>query len=423
MSSSVVCILHSANGFYSESLVGNALQCLHAVQCSVRASAPDFIPPMAVFLADPENGAKCIYSSVVPDRNHALDCVAATYPPLVGANGTPFSLDDGAEASKAEKTTAFAQLFRLRSPCFLQQSVLQAVQKLNASAPTSAGVEHEGFASIASSTSPSVARTAGDVDMWGSLAGALLASLCYIRAHPSGAVTRVGLDDTDADADDATGDAVGRAPEEGSRPPRSTSKVLVFSNARAGAVPSYSAECGLAMAVTTASKMGVVVSCFGDAVVQTDSTENRLVALASSLGGFCAARFTLADLGQLLDGKSRMTESNGGSRSRQKRDRIASQYVVGPTMLPRAPWPTSTSESTALGIPGREGKWTAAGDGLLACERASHLAWLCPLCMAVIHRSPRELPGSSSGLDKQRGEDVSGEPRLAEARCPYCCAA
>ncbi|KPA84906.1 hypothetical protein ABB37_01358 [Leptomonas pyrrhocoris] len=413
MSPSVVCVLHSANECYAESLVGNALQCLHAIQRSVRVTAPDFIPSIAVFFADPQNGARCVYSSVVPDRNHALDGVAATYPPLADANGVPFSHDNGAEANQTEKPTAFVQLFRLRSPLFLQQTVLQAVRKQNTSVSTSA--------SVGASTSASPAPTARDSDIWGSLTGALLASLCYLRAHPSSAFTSVGMDDMDSVADDATDDAAGGTPDEGAHPSRGTSRILIFSDARAGAAPSYSAECGLAMAVVTASKMGVVVSCFGDAVAQTDSAENRLVGLASSLGGFCAARFTLADLGQLLDGESGLTEGSGGSSSRRKRDRIASQFVVGPTMLPCHPLPTSTLENTSLDIPiETEKKEAVAVDGTSSRERASHLGWLCPSCMAIIHRSPREVPESSSGVTNQRAEDGSGEPQSAGVRCPYC---
>ncbi|KAL7699843.1 hypothetical protein N2W54_002801 [Lotmaria passim] len=424
MPASHVCILHSGNGFYTDALLGNALQCLHAVQCSVRAASPDFIPSIAVFLADPQGGARCIYSSAVPDRNHALDRVAATYPPLADANGAVFSLDDGAAEQHAERSTAFAQLFRLRSPLFLQQTVLQAVKAQNASAPTSTGVAHEGFASVTTSASPSTTPAASEADVWGSLAGALLASLCYLRAHHGcTAATAEAVDDTDGDADDGVRDAASDAI---AHPYRNLGRILIFSDARAGAAPSYSAECALAMSVVAASKLGIVVSCFGDAVVQADTTENRLVALASSLGGFCAARFSLAHLGQLLDGESERIRSSDGSRSRQKRDRVTSQYVVGPTMLPRVRLPAATSNRTSPDFPAKKERKDGEAEGVtLACERASHLGWLCPSCMAIIYRSPRELPDSSSTATPEtasRHELDSKSEQLQELKCPFCCA-
>lgn len=430
MPSTYVCVLHSGNGFYTDTLVGNALQCLHAVQRSVRATAPDFIPSIAVFLADPQNGARCVFSSVVPDRNHALDRVAATYPPLADANGALFAFDDdstggcGEDGKVREKTTAFAQLFRLRSPLLLQQSVLRAVRVQNAKAPTSAGVAHEGFVNMTASASPSTISAENDSeDAWGPLAGALLASLCYLRAHPSSAMAEAGADDTETNASDAPDGLV----EGGAHAARSAGRIFVFSDACAMAAPSYSAECALAMGVVTASKMGVVVSCFGDAVVQRDATENRLVGLASSLGGFCAARFTLADLGQLLDGESAATDGGdtAGSRARQKRDRITSQYVVGPTMLPRTALTPSALEKTSLDVPMKSAKVEEAdgsGDRAAAAhEQASHLGWLCPSCMAIIYRSPRELP-EATGTSNSRGED-GGEEQGLEVKCPYCHAA
>lgn len=424
MPSSYVCVLHSGNGFYTDALVGNALRCLHAVQGSVRANAPDFIPSIAVFLADPQSGARCIYSSVVPDRNHALDRVAATYPPLADASGNVFALDDGAAETQAERTTAFAQLFRLRSPQFLQQAVLLAVQKQNATAPISTGVEHEGFASVASSTPSYVLPPLDGDDTWGSLAGALLACLCYLRAHASSAVASSGVDDADVDASDVQDDLEGNVSGKGAPSSYNSSKVMVFSDAGTKEAPSYSAECALAVAAVTASKMGVVVSCFGDAVVQAASTENRLVGLASSLGGFCAARFTLADLGQLLDGESGLTKGSTGNRTRQKRDRIASQFVVGPTMLPRVPAPSSTIKNASGESPVKKEKKDIGAVGAAAArERFSHLGWLCPSCMAILYRSPGELSDSSllssSRLINHPPEDGGAEQELS-GRCPYC---
>jgi hypothetical protein len=419
MPSSYVCIIHTGNGLYTEALVGNALQCLHALQRSVRASAPDFIPSIAVFFADPQKGARCVYSSVVPDRNHALDRVAATYPPLANTNGGLFVVDDDAPEKQAERTTAFAQLFRLRSPLLLQQSVLLAARRQNDTAAISAGVEHDDSSADATSSPSSSSDTSmKDGDVWGSLAGALLASLCYLRAHPSSPFAGSQGDDAEADANDATDDAC----YDSMNPSRSTSKILVFSDARAGAAPSYSAECALAVTAVTASKMGVVVSCFGDTVAQTDVNENRLIGLASSLGGFCAPRFTLADLGQLLDGERGLTDGGSGSRSRRKRTRITSQFVIGPTMLPRTPLSPASLVQSLSDVPTKKTrKEGGTGDGASTGECTSHLGWLCPACMAIIYRNPRE-PLDSSGTADQRGDDGSMGP-VGELKCPYCYAA
>ncbi|CAJ1991839.1 hypothetical protein conserved [Leishmania donovani] len=441
MPSSYVCVLHSSNGYYTDDLVGNALRCVHALQCSLRAGAPDFIPSIAVFFADPHRGVKCVYSSAVPDRNHALDRVGATYPVLSDATGSVFSPDeDGGGGWRggdtAERTVAFAQLFRLRSPQILQQAILSAVQEHNSTVPT-AGAKADassvkGFSETSPAPSASASPSSDATSMWSSLAGALLASLCYLRAHPSSAFRAADRDEADGEAGEAPGeaaagdssssDAVNSAP-----PPRSAGSVLVFSDAKAAAVPPYSAECALAMTAVTASKMGVTVSCFGEAVLHTDSTENRLVALASSLGGFCAGRFSLHDLGHLLDGASAAV-SLIGNRPRQRRDRIASQYVVGPTMLPQTPLRKRRAVDAALAESSTadfekattEKADTAVSFGAKDDEHASYLGWLCPSCMAVIYRPSTEVAGATTSDSRTEDGGGSGTDQGMGPRCPYC---
>ncbi|CBZ29684.1 conserved hypothetical protein [Leishmania mexicana MHOM/GT/2001/U1103] len=436
MPSSYVCILHSSNGHYTDDLVGNALRCVHALQCSVRAGAPDFIPSIAVFFSDPHRGAKYVYSSAVPDRNHALDRVGATYPVLSDATGSVFSPEEDGGGDAAERTVAFAQLFRLRSPQILQQAVLRAAQEHNSTVPT-AGAKADassvkGFREAPTAPSGSASPSSDAANMWSSLAGALLASLCYLRAHPSSAFRGANRDEADGEAGEAPGeaaagdstssDAVNSAP-----PPRSAGSVLVFSDAKTAAVPPYSAECALAMAAVTASKMGVTVSCFGEAVLQTDSTENRLVALASSLGGFCAGRFSLHDLGHLLDGASAAV-SLIGSRARQRRDRIASQYIVCPTMLPQAPLRKRRAVDAALAEDSTadfkkvttEKADTAAPSGAKGGEHASFLGWLCPSCMAVIYRPSTEVTGTATLDARAEHGGGSGTNLAMGPRCPYC---
>ncbi|CAG9580427.1 conserved hypothetical protein [Leishmania major strain Friedlin] len=441
MPSSYVCILHSSNGHYTDNLVGNALRCVHALQCSVRTGAPDFIPSIAVFFADPHRGAKCVYSSAVPDRNHALDRLGATYPVLSDATGSVFSPEEdggggGTGGGTAERTVAFAQLFRLRSPQILQQAILRAAQEHNSTVPT-AGARVDAssvkeFRETSTAPSASASPSPDAPNMWSSLAGALLASLCYLRAHSSSAFRAANRDEADAEAGEAPGeaasgdssssDAVNFAP-----PPRSAGSVLVFSDAKAAAVPPYSAECALAMAAVTASKMGVTVSCFGEAVVHTDSTENRLVALACSLGGFCAGRFSLHDLGHLLDGASAAV-SLIGSRARQRRDRIASQYVVGPTMLPQAPLRKRRAVAAALAEDSTvdfkrattEEVDTAVALDAKDDEHASYLGWLCPSCMAVIYRPSTEVAVTTTSDSRTEDGGGSGMGQAMGPRCPYC---
>ncbi|KAG5494845.1 hypothetical protein JIQ42_02461 [Leishmania sp. Namibia] len=442
MSTSYVCILHSSNGRYTDDLVGNALRCSHAVQCSVRAGAPDFIPSIAVFFADPYRGIECVYSSALPDRNHALDRVGATYPPLADATGSVFSLEeDGGDgrtgSGAAEKTVAFAQLFRLRSPLLLQQSILRAAQERNSTLPTTGAAADAspvgGPRNFSTATSASASLSSDATDMWSSLAGALLASLCYLRAHPSSALCAVASDEAGDEAGEAPGepasaDAAGSGAVNSAPPLRSSGSVLVFSNAKAAVVPPYSSECALAMAAVTASKMGVIVSCFGEAVQEPDSTENRLVALATSLGGFCAGRFSLRDLGYLLDGANAAVPLIG-SRARQRRDRIAAQYVVGPTMLPQVPprvrRAADADSAKALTLDLKKARTeaadTAVASGAKGGEHASYLGWLCPSCMAIIYRPSREVAGATISGDGAEEGSGSGTAQVVNPRCPYCC--
>ncbi|KAG5470695.1 hypothetical protein LSCM1_01941 [Leishmania martiniquensis] len=441
MSSSYVCILHSSSGYYTDELVGSALRCVHAVQCSVRAGAPDFIPSIAVFFADPYRGIECVYSSAVPDRNHALDKVGATYPALADATGSVFSLDEEGGDGRAgdgiaERAVAFAQLFRLRSPLLLQQAVLRAAQEYNSTLPTAGATADASSVKgprEPSNAAPAFASLSSDAtNMWSSLAGALLASLCYLRAHPSSAFRAATRDETDGEAreapvetaslDSTSTGAVNCAP-----PPRSAGNVLVFSDAKPDVAPLYSAECALAVAAVTASKMGVVVSCFGEAVQETESRENRLVALASSLGGFCGGRFSLHDLGHLLDGPN-VAVSLTGSGARQRRDRIASQYVVGPTMLPQVSPQvrrTADADSAKDSTPGlkkarAEAVDMAVASGTKGGDQASYLGWLCPSCMAVIYRPSKEATGRTFVCDCAEAGSGSGATQAVNPRCPYC---
>ncbi|CAJ1034287.1 hypothetical protein NXY56_005884 [Leishmania guyanensis] len=439
MPSSYVCLLHSSNGCYTDDLVGNALRCVHAVQSSVRASAPDFIPLIAVFFADPYRGTKCVYSSAVPDRNHALDRVGATYPALSDATGSVFSPegdggDGGTESDAAERTLAFAQLFRFRSPLILQQAVLRAAQEHNNTMLTASAKDDassvKGFREPSAAASASASLSSDATNMWSSLAGALLASLCYLRAHPSTAFRAAARDEAEngageTPAEAAAGDSTSSGDVNSAPPPRSAGSILVFSDASATEVPPYSAECALAVAAMTASKMGVTVSCFGEAVLQTDLTENRLVALASSLGGFCAARFSFHDLGHLLDGASAAMSLIGG-RARQRRDRIASQYVVGPTMLPLVPprvcraADVASTEDSMLDLKKArtENADTAIAPRAKDSEYPSYLGWLCPSCMAVIYRSSTEITTSDARPEDGGGR---GTGQAMGPRCSYCC--
>ncbi|KAG5496350.1 hypothetical protein JKF63_02652 [Porcisia hertigi] len=437
MPNSYVWILHSSSGYYTDELVGNALRCVHAVQCSVRAGAPDFIPSIAIFLADPSRGIQCVYSSAVPDRNHTLERVGATYPPLSDTTGLVFAPEEnGGEGGRvgsgsSERTLAFAQLFRLRSSLLLQQAVLRAVEDHHRTMPSASGSADASFMNrpndLSIAASPSAPSPSDPANMWGSLAGALLAALCYLRAHPSSAFHATNGDKTDAAVGEqpgeaALGESVSRGGVNSSPLPRSAGSVLVFSDAKAAPAPSYSAECALAMTAVTASKMGVTVSCFGEAVLPIDSAENRLVALASSLGGLCADRFSLKDLGHLLDGASAAV-SLIGSQARQRRDRIASQYVVGPTMLPLVPRrERSPAEDSALDF--KKVRIDNVDITTASVKRGSghtsYLGWLCPSCMAVMHRSSAEVTGVMPSDAPTEDSGGSGTVRAVAPRCPYC---
>ncbi|GET91631.1 hypothetical protein, conserved [Leishmania tarentolae] len=441
MPSSYVCVLHSSDGYYTDDLVGNALRCVHALQCSVRAGAPDFVPSIAVFFSDPYRGAECVYASAVPDRNHALDRVGATYPILSDATGSMFSPDEEGGGGwtgggATERTTSFAQLFRLRSPHILQQAILRAAQEHNSSVPTAAAKatlsSAKGFRETSTAPSVSASPSSDGSNMWSSLAGALLASLCYLRAHSSSVFwtatgEEAGGETGEASGEAAAGDSTGSDVVNCAPTPRSAGSVFVFSDAKAAAAPSYSAECALAMATVTASKMGVTVSCFGEAVRQTDSTENRLVALASSLGGFCADRFSLHDLGHLLDGASAAV-SLIGSQACQRRDRIASQYVVAPTMLLQLPQRKRRSADAALTEDStdnlkkasKENTLTTVASGAKDGEKASYLGWLCPSCMAVIYRPSTEVAGTITSDARAEDGGGSGTDQTIGPRCPYC---
>lgn len=430
MAPSYVFVLHSGDGYYTDDLVGNALRCLHAVQRSVRAASPDFVPTTAVLFADPHRGIECVYSSAVPDRNHSLDRVAATHPSLTDAAGAVFSSEEGQTAE--QQMSSFAQLFRLRSHQLLQDAVLQAAQAHNNTVATEATVKAssspvKGFKSLTTEVSSSTATAA--VDMWGSLAGALLAATCFLRAHPSSAFRVASAEEGDASkasagtaaqqeagAGNGTGHAGPPPP-----PPRSAGSVVVFSDADVGgaAPPPYSAECALAVAAVTASKMGVPVSCFGGAVATAAETAatNRLTALAASLGGVCAARFRLQDLGQLLDGAS-AAATRVGTGVRQRRDRIASQYIVGPTMLPLTPSESAGAQGGAV-LPAASppSKRSRTESGGAPC--VSHMGWLCPSCMAVVHRHLGDSSAAPATEDSAGGGGGGADHQVGPP-CPYC---
>ncbi|KAK7201999.1 hypothetical protein NESM_000268000 [Novymonas esmeraldas] len=428
MPSPYVCILHSSSGSYTDDLVGNALQCLSAMQRSVRAGAPDFVPAIAVYFADPHTGTNCVFSSALPDSNHAMeDRVGGVCPALADSTGSVFQTEEGEEGPRAtgaaERTVAFAQLFRFRSPRLLQQAVLRAAQEYNTRASSAAAAPRP--VSGKSTETPPTAALESPLpeapNVWGSLAGALLAALCFLRAHSSSAFHVAAAESTEDEPDVAS-----------SSLPRSAGGILVFSDARAPAPPTYSAECAFAVAAVTASKMGVTVSCFGDAVLDADASESRLVAVASSLGGCCAARFTLPDLGYVLDGAS-AAAGVVGRHARQKRDRIASQYVVAPAMLPQVPRcepppPLDSSAAASLedfAVSGKRARTESAAGGAVpdgvGKERCSYLGWLCPSCMAVIYRGPTEL--TDTAASDPSAEDGGVADHTAAPSCPYCCLA
>lgn len=69
----VVFILHSESGNFSASLVANAIICVRAMCNTLCAHSPDFIPSCAILRADPVVGVQYIYSTGIPDGNHAIN--------------------------------------------------------------------------------------------------------------------------------------------------------------------------------------------------------------------------------------------------------------------------------------------------------------------------------------------------------------
>lgn len=395
---SFVAILHSSHGFYSDELVENALCCLSAISQSTLTAAPDFIPTMAVQLADPVRGARYIYSSAIPDRNHSLDGVSSTYPIL-----TAPSLIGTAET---EECAALAQLFRFRSPMVFHQIVLGAVQTANNT------FCHDDRAADAKPVHDAADQGKG----WMSLSGALLAALCFLHQHASHSLScgvELGGEEGD-DAADSTGGAGASAGARGG-----SGCILVFTDDKVVSPLGYSTECAISTVTMMASKMGVTISCFGSATVHvggatslSTAPTNHFMAMSASVGGMCAARFSYQHLGILLDSCSAAKWCN---TARQRRNMVASQYVVSPAMLD-----LDLQGSRYLSGESAPSQKVASPPSPFA-SKISKLGWLCPECMGIFNRNLRDSGSAASGMTTDGEKDDSErETTLVGPPCPCC---
>ncbi|KAG8345187.1 hypothetical protein TRVL_03984 [Trypanosoma vivax] len=190
-------------------------------------------------------------------------------------------------------------------------------------------------------------------DPWRCLAGALLAACSYIRAHTC------MRDDQGQDGSTTFENQVPAA-----------CLVAIFSDVNDARPISFATDCSLSAAAMAATKLGITTHVFGPFLVSSPGG-SRLQALAHSTGGLYAPCFALSLVGRLLQGyaKAEVVEGERGYAAwRQARERLVQHYVVQPTNLPQDP----------------------AMASLRAESDVSCLAWLCPNCMAVVVRQPRE---------------------------------
>lgn len=367
---SFICILHSGDGTYSEPLTSNAAYCTTALFQSVKASSPDFVPSVAILRADPVVGSQFLYASNVRDSNHAV------------AGATLYQAVDQGSSTDLTATVDFAQAFRARSVANVQHCILQGTQRA---------------VTATSRKDPA--------DVWGCLCGALLTALCFAHKHDLCTVEpAAGIAGAAPSSSSAAAAEVMRSPQ---------GVILVFSDCTDPRPWSFSSECALATSTLTIAKCGLTVCCFGQAVSDAQAGSpggSRLRALAASVNGVCADRFTFPHVGVLLDrcadhryhGTDNASPSDVTATTRAKRERITEQYVVTPTVLGQQAAPSDARETVSSG---------SVPEANSAVEAPSDFGWLCPRCMAVVYRDKADTTGANT----EEGEEDERAPF-----CPYC---
>lgn len=418
-----VCVLHSSDGTYSDSLVSDATGCATALSRSVASCSPDFIPMAAVLRADPAvGGVRFLYSSFVPDTNHAVEAVE-----MVSAPFSPAFTSGGGGGRPAGLVNAF----RGRSGQYVNQCIVEGTRAEAVPAPSTGDADDDGDddderpSKRARRQAPTAATPAPVVDPWASLAAGVLTALAFLRKH--GAETQdvaAGQSSTANEGASCGGCADGQQEQQQRR-----NVVVIFSDCVSRGPLAYATECAMAVAALAASKAGTALFVVGAAVGQeqwtsavtpTSSSDGngtregegedtrapgaaRLEAMAASVGGSCAARFSYALLSAMLAGQppspletSAPAAAAVMTGARSRRERIADQYVVRPTVLSRQV--------------GYENDDAAGTAGALE-QPQSNVGWLCPECMAVVCRAVTEGPGD---------DEADGPGSVECVYCPYC---
>lgn len=431
---SLVCILHSADGKYSSELVADAASCVSAITRSTAALSPDMIPSVAILRADPLVGARYLYSSAVPDTNHAVEAGEMHHAPF-----SPFLAQVNSGSSRAGgaggEVFNIVSAFRGRSAAFLNECIVYGTQgQVGGRSGDSDEPKPKRRKSVPGESAAAAAAAADgeDTDAWSPLAAALLSALAFLHRHTAEApdiATSPAPDHSNGHYGEEAGAAAGEAATQ-----RGRSLIVIFSDCAGSEAPlTYSTDCAFAVATLGASRKNASVFCFGEGVGDSEGAGRgaaRLRAMAASVGGACATRFHPCLLGAMLDGRLRENgrESAGAETAhsfvtmtaRAKRERIADHYVLQPTVLSRRP-DSSGVERVASSAERQcvKGRHNVGSTPHTECEeRESNLTWLCPQCMAVVYRSG--LEGAVASDSGNTAGEESAAKGVAIVYCPYC---
>ncbi|CCW67753.1 unnamed protein product [Phytomonas sp. Hart1] len=366
----LACVLHSSDGNY-EDLVSSVVSCITSIFYSVSALSPDFVPQIAIFRSDPLVGCHCLYRSTVSDCNHT---VKAPSMPFMAFSPTFHSYEacrqQQQHLSSDELNEDLFTVFRGRSASYLSECILLGTRAL-----------------------PSrMKENFNTTDVWGSLAGGLLASLAFFNKHKLESYQPSTQNDTNFS---------NTTTSSGTRP-----ILLVFSNSTQPYEVTYSTECAMAVAAVTATRLNTVAFAFGKAASEEQADVagcSRVQAFAIVTGGFCAERFCPSLIGGMLDksfsivfderSMHNVREGSDLTHSlRGKRDQMAKAYVVAPPTMPQCPQSGLNRESSTI---------------------SSHLAWLCPRCMTITYRASGEDISSNSNIFIDENDNTV-------AFCQYC---